>query len=140
MTLRLIREPSRDEATMGVLFVNGHYECFCVEDMIREVSGVPVEAWKVVGRTAIPQGRYRIQLTHSQRFNRTLPLLVDVPGFTGVRIHPGNTAADTEGCLLLGTGRTGGSVTGSRIACERLFERMAADPFEQWSTIENPAA
>lgn len=54
------------------------------------------------GITAIPTGRYEICLTFSNRFQRTLPLLLDVPGYAGIRIHPGNTAHDTEGCILLG--------------------------------------
>ena len=102
MLLRLVREPSRDESTHGVLFVDGRFECFTLEDVVREVEGQPVTAWKVPRRTAIPAGRYRIDLTMSQRFGRILTILVDVPGFAGVRIHPGNTAVDTAGCILPG--------------------------------------
>jgi len=138
MQMRLIREPSRGGATLGVLFLDQVFECFCVEDEIREVPGQAVEAWKVPGRTAIPQGRYHIALTHSQRFGRVLPLLDAVPGFTGIRIHPGNTAADTEGCILPGVGRNSSGVTGSRLAFGRLFERLVVPNGEHWITIENP--
>lgn len=137
MNLRLVREPSRDECTHGVLFVDGRFECFCLEDVVREVEGQPVTAWKVPGHTAIPQGRYRIALTHSQRFGRVLPLLVDVPGFAGIRFHPGNAPTDTEGCLLPGTGRVPGRVTGSRVAFERLFEQLS-QAGDHWIRIENP--
>ena len=138
MNLRLIREPSRGGATLGVLFLDQVFQCFTVEDEIREVHGQPVAAWKVPGRTAIPQGRYHIALTHSQRFGRVLPLLDAVPGFTGIRIHPGNTAEDTEGCILPGTSRSTGRVTGSRIAFDRLFEQLVVPNGEHWITIENP--
>jgi hypothetical protein len=69
-------------------------------------------------------GTYAVRLTMSPRFGRILPLLIDVPGFDGVRIHPGNTAADTEGCLLVGTGRTEDTITGSRDAFNALMLRL----------------
>ena len=110
--MRLIREPSRDDCTHGVLFIDGHFECHILEDVIRERPGQPVETWKIIGRTAIPEGEYQIALTQSQRFGRVLPLLVDVPGFAGVRLHPGNASLDTDGCLLPGSGRAPGRVLG----------------------------
>lgn len=75
-----------------------------MEDAVREVPGQPVEQWKIKGHTAIPAGTYDLIVTFSQRFQRMLPQLVDVPGFSGVRIHAGNDHHDTEGCLLLGLG------------------------------------
>lgn len=140
MHLRLIREPSINGTTLGVLFMDGQYECFCLEDAIREVPGQPVASWKVKGHTAIPAGRYRLIISHSQRFGRPLPLLVDVPGFTGVRIHPGNTVADTEGCIIVGLDRQPGRVLRSRIAFEALFAKLAAAPDDSWTRIENPEA
>lgn len=75
---------------------------YSLEDVVREVEGQPVSAWKVPGKTAIPSGRYRLAWTMSSRFKREMFLLLDVPGFAGVRIHAGNRSADTEGCILLG--------------------------------------
>lgn len=75
---------------------------YSLEDVVREVEGQPVSAWKVPGKTAIPSGRYRLAWTMSSRFKREMFLLLDVPGFAGVRIHAGNTDKDTEGCILLG--------------------------------------
>src|SRR3990167_7596023 len=106
MNIRVIREPSIGVATGGVVFIDGFYECFSIEDVIREQPGQPVETWKVRGETAIPQGRYRVVLTHSQRFGRVLPLLVDVPGFEGIRFHGGNTEADTQGSVIVGGSRS----------------------------------
>lgn len=140
MNLRLVREPSMGGATLGVLFVDGHFECFSLEDEIREIPGQPVEAWKITRATAIPAGRYRLAITPSQRFLRDLPLLVDVPGFTGVRMHPGNTVEDTAGCLLVGKDRQRGRVLQSRVAFETLFAKLSAVIDSEPITIgiENP--
>lgn len=137
MNLRLIREPSLESATHGVLFTDGHFACFALEDVLREMPGQPVSAWKVPQQTAIPAGRYRVIVTPSQRFHCDLPLLVDVPGFTGVRIHPGNGPLDTEGCILVGQDRAPGRVLRSRLAFDSLFARIQAAT-ETWIVVENP--
>lgn len=76
---------------------------------------------KIKGKTAIPTGRYRVYLTYSPRFKRILPLLENVPQFTGVRIHRGNTAKDTEGCILVGYNREVGKVLDSAATEQRLM-------------------
>lgn len=121
-----MREPTTDGATLSVWFVDGHFECFGLEDELREREGLEVEDWKVPGHTAIPAGRYLVVVTQSGRFGRRLPLLVNVPGFTGVRIHPGNTIADTEGCLLPGRIRAAARVGESRLAFNRLLSKVEA--------------
>lgn len=108
MNLVLNRQPSNDSCTHGDLFVGDDFECVTLEDIVREV--------KIPGETAIPAGRYRVVITYSNRFKRDLPLLLDVPNFTGVRIHSGNTAAQTEGCLLVGKERGPTTVMQSRAA------------------------
>ena len=140
MNLRLVREPSIDGATFGVLFVDGHFECFCLEDELREIPGKPVTDWKVPHETAIPAGRYDVQITRSQRFQRDLPLLVDVPGFSGIRIHPGNTIGDTEGCLLVGKDRTGTRILQSKVAFEALFAKLQTATGPHYIAVENPEA
>ena len=106
MNLLVQREPSSLGATYGKLFVDGVYECETLEDVVREISGQPVELWKIQNETAIPEGRYRVVLSDSVHFGgRLTPLLLEVPGFTGVRIHCGNDEFDTDGCLLVGTNR-----------------------------------
>lgn len=136
MNLRLLREPTVNGATLGVLFRDGVFECFCIEDAVREISGQPVESWKVAGETAIPFGRYQVVISHSPRFGRRLPELLNVPGFTGIRIHPGNTAKDSEGCILPGRTRGSMSVGESRRAFETLYEAMRRDSGETWLSIE----
>lgn len=110
------------EYTIGRLSIDGKYFCDTLEDTVRAL-GV-----KVRGKTAVPAGRYRVVLSESPRFKRILPLLVDVPNFEGVRIHPGNTAEDTEGCLLVGFNQVKGKVVASRATFQKLFEKLwAAD-------------
>lgn len=107
LAFRLVREEFTTESTVGKLYfrLSGRdpwtWLCWTLEDAVREVPGQPVAAWKVRGRTAISCGSYGVVVTMSKRFGKLLPLLVDVPGFAGVRIHGGNTAADTEGCILV---------------------------------------
>jgi heme-degrading monooxygenase HmoA len=76
--------------------------CYVLEDKVREVDGQDVKVWKEQNTTAIPKGVYDVRITFSNRFQSKLPLLDNVPGFTGVRIHSGNSSKDTEGCLLVG--------------------------------------
>jgi hypothetical protein len=140
VNLELRRRPSSTHATIGELFEADALQCFTLEDVVRERPGVPVGEWKIPGKTAIPAGRYKITVTHSQRFGRDLPLLNAVPGFLGVRIHPGNTAADTEGCILVGTQMAGEAIVESRKAFEELFAdiRGALDSGEEvWITVLN---
>ncbi len=82
--------------------VDGHFESYTLEDKVREIPGVPVAQWKVKGQTAIPAGRYKVTIVWSPKHQFMVPLVNDVPGFSAIEIHPGNTDADTEGCLLLG--------------------------------------
>lgn len=126
MRLLLERQPSKGGATIGSLFIDGEFFCYVCEDVIREQPGQPVEAWKVPGKTAIPAGEYGVVVTMSNRFKRRLPLLENVPGFAGIRIHPGNTSEDTEGCLLPGLAKTGNQVLSSRAAFDLLFAKINA--------------
>lgn len=106
MKLTLIRTIRTDRYTMGELFINGQFFCHTLEDPdrgLRQTDSIEkIRKVKVPGQTAIPTGTYRVVDSMSQRFGRIMPLLKDVPGFTGVRIHAGNTTDDTHGCLLLG--------------------------------------
>ena len=126
MLLEVKREPSAQGCTPGSLYVDGEFECFTLEDVVREVPEEAVDKWKVPDETAIPSGTYDVIMNRSAHFNRVLPLLVDVPGFEGVRIHSGNVAADTEGCILVGQRRTETAVLDSRLAFNALFAKIKA--------------
>ncbi|MCW1959782.1 MAG: DUF5675 family protein [Mycobacterium sp.] len=124
MRMRLERLQLDPDVTIGALTVDGDFECWVLEDAVREVPGQPVQAWKVPGKTAIPYGTYLVDISRSARFSRDLPILMHVPGFSGIRIHPGNVAADTEGCLLPGQQRHAKSVSHSRAAFANLFAKI----------------
>ncbi len=116
MELTLKRDVVGPDFTLGKLSVDGVFFCYTVEDTIRDV--------KVAGKTAIPFGRYKVILNMSNRFQKIMPLLLDVPNYEGVRIHSGNTAADTEGCIIVGMERTKDGVALSRICWEKLMEKL----------------
>lgn len=124
MKLELKRRPSTNVATIGELYVDGQWECFTLEDVVREKPGVPVMNWKIKGQTAIPAGRYKVIINMSNRFKKLMPLLLNVPGFAGVRIHPGNTHENTEGCILVGRKTSLDTITESRLAYDQLMKQM----------------
>ena len=123
MNLELTRVKLGEEHTIGKLSVDGKFVCYTLEDKVREEAGVPVEQWKVMSQTAIPVGTYPLTITMSNRFKTMLPLLGNVPGFTGVRIHTGNSSKDTEGCILVGAGWDGksGWISSSAVAFAQLL-------------------
>ena len=129
MKLELQRYALKDTYTIGKLFINGVYECDVLEDKVRDLNHdgkFDDGEVKVFAQTAIPYGTYQIDITYSERFKRLLPLLENVPEFDGIRIHPGNTAADTHGCLLVGHNTAVGVVTDSKKAFDKLFPKLAA--------------
>ncbi len=143
MKLSLRRSRSNEKCTIGSLYVNGVFLCNVLEDPVRELKGIPPAVWKIAGKTAIPSGEYQIVLSHSPRFKRILPELLNVPGFTGIRIHPGNTDADTEGCLLPGTWNGGDRVDGSAKAFSLLVAELnvAIQKNEAiWISVTNPGS
>ena len=79
---------------------------------------------KVKGCSAIPEGRYAVALTFSPKFQKWLPELIGVPNFSGIRIHAGNTAKDTQGCILVGQNLQVGKVLNSRVWLEKLKQKM----------------
>lgn len=125
MKLTLRRIHFDPDYTIGELSIDGVLQCFTLEDTVREKHGVPVKEWKVQNKTAIPTGTYKVVISTSNRFKRKLPELLDVPGFAGIRIHAGNSSADTEGCVLVGKQWGGGDwISDSRAAFNQLFSKM----------------
>ena len=137
MELVLHRIEEINEATIGQLELESKILFFTLEDKVREPRATPqeiadaggveswVKTWKVYGKTAIPRGRYALDITMSPRFKKPLPILYKVPGFVGVRIHPGNKKEDTEGCILPGLGKGKGFVTQSVAAQAVLMELIS---------------
>ncbi len=125
MRLTITRQKSTPNSTLGGLYVDGRWFCFTLEDVVRELG--PNGEGKIAGRTAIPFGVYSVVIDKSTRFNRLMPHILDVPFFEGVRIHSGNTAADTEGCVLLGLDKTGfDSIGHSVTAFEAFMDQLKA--------------
>jgi hypothetical protein len=118
MKLDLHRIAFKDTYTIGNLSVEGVYECDCLEDKYR--GNEP----KVPGQTCIPFGTYKVILDYSNRFQRIMPHILDVPDFEGIRIHNGNFAGDTAGCLLTGQNKVIGQVINSRLCFNALFKKL----------------
>lgn len=110
------------------MYIDGKYFCDTLEDKDRGLSQSMTEEEirkrKVYGLTAIPTGEYKVIVNYSERFGKLMPLLLDVKGYAGVRIHSGNTPSDTLGCILVGRNTAKGMVTESRKAFLRLMETL----------------
>ena len=140
MLITLKRNDLQDDYTMGWLYINGDYFCDTLEDTDRmlynDMAVTEIAKKKVAGKTAIPYGRYAVKMTFSPRFQRIMPLVCDVPCFDGVRIHAGNTAKDTAGCILLGERAGGGLLKNSRKTCEKLYKMLCSTNEPIWLEIE----
>ena len=135
MELKLLRRYCKSSYTIGHLYIDGKYFCDTLEDRVRDL----VTERKVKGSTAIPAGRYRVVLNWSPRFGKPLPLLLDVPHFEGIRIHAGNTAKDTEGCILVGRNTQPGTLTESKVTMQDLMQLLTSANNrgeEIWITVE----
>ncbi len=120
MLLELNRDTYTNKTTIGKLYINGRFECDTLEDIIRP------EGIKVYGETAIPKGKYHLTIDYSPHFKREMVHVLDVPGFSGIRIHSGNKAEDTEGCILLGTRKGKDWITESGKAYLKFFPKINA--------------
>ena len=128
MKLELIRIANRPTYCIGKLYIDGEYYCDVIEDTDRGLDDSmlvdEILKKKIKGETAIPTGAYKIEITYSPKYKRMMPLLIGVKGYSGIRIHSGNTSKDTEGCLLVGKNTKVGMVTDSRNTYQRLFARL----------------
>ena len=124
MKLTLKRIALRSTYTIGRLYVDGNYFCDTLEDTVRDLNKngkFDNGEKKVYGKTAIPYGTYEIKWTYSPRFKKYTPQLMNVPSFSGIRIHAGNSSTDTEGCLLLGQNKKVGMVLNSRATINKFY-------------------
>lgn len=137
MLLTLQRDLRGDRYTMGSLAINGVTFCDTLEPTDRGLTADTMTPdKKVFGQTAIPTGTYRIDLTYSPHFRCTLPLLRDVPCFEGIRIHTGNSAKDTAGCILVGHCQSPGRLVQSRQTLHELFDHIGQRRKGETLTIE----
>lgn len=143
MELTLNRIFLGSSATIGELLVNDKYLCDTLEDRVRP------EGEKVYGKTAIPEGTYEVKLTHSPRFKKILPEILNVPNFSGIRIHSLNKAEESEGCIGVGewNGKDTNWISNSRKAFNKLFailqeasdrgEKITITINNSWKAAEN---
>ena len=129
MILTLDRKYKLPTYTIGKLYIDEEYFCDTLEDRDRgltdsmTVSGIG--KIKIKKETAIPTGTYKVTITYSNRFKKNMPLINDVKGFEGIRIHSGNTDKDTEGCVLVGFNKVKGNVINSRDTYNKLFSILS---------------
>lgn len=116
MKLRVERLWKKPTYTVGRLYVDGKLYCNTLEDVVRDLD----KEAKVPGKTAIPAGTYKVIFNWSPKFGRNLPRLLNVPHFDGILIHPGNTADDSAGCILVGKNTEVGRLTESRYTSDKL--------------------
>lgn len=139
MEIRIKRLYKKDEYTIGKMYIDGVYFCDTVEDrdhgLTSNMTLDEIKKCKVYGKTAIPTGRYKIELQYSQKFKKILPLLISVLGFLGIYIHSGNTAEDSLGCIIVGENKIKGHVINSRATMERLMAKLRCKT-EIYITIE----
>ena len=149
MELHLKRDEWGRIDTPGTLYIDGAYECRTLEDPVREDAFRPVAEWKVKTKTAIPHGRYELELVDSPKFGADTLNLRNVPGFDYIRIHAGNDEDHTDGCPLVGeelerepgdgSYRIKGGTSGPALRALKAKVVPALKAGEPvWITIENP--
>lgn len=128
MKLTLIRIANRPTYCIGKLYIDGKWFCDVIEDTDRGLDSSMTESeilkLKVKGETAIPTGIYQVLITYSPKYKKLMPLINNVKGYSGIRIHSGNTSKDTEGCLIVGKNKEVGKVLESRITYNALFKKL----------------
>lgn len=131
MKLTLIRKYKKDKYCIGKLYIDGEYFCDTLEDKDRGLTDnmtvSEISKIKVKKETAIPTGTYKVTITYSNRFKKNMPLINNVKGFEGIRIHSGNTDKDTEGCILVGQNKVVGQVINSQATYKVLYNKLLKD-------------
>lgn len=139
MDLMTRRTRNGEHACTGFMTVNGACECYTLEDPVRDL-GQNGEG-KIYGQTAIPAGRYRVGIDFSPKFQKNMVHILDVPFFTGIRIHSLNDADDTLGCIGVGQVLDGPNhIHGGSVAMPRLqskIQKALDDGEEVWINVVN---
>lgn len=145
MELEIGRYVFQVKSTIGRLKANGKLVCHTLEDKDRGLTQLDpldrINRVKVPHETAIPYGRYKVILNFSQRFQCIMPLVMDVPGYSGVRIHWGNKSEDTDGCPLTGDYREGdqdwiSSSKANYAVLMDILERAVSRSEDIWLTVK----
>ena len=117
MQIILLRTEILPDRTLGTLYLPNGWFCHTLELPIKAMTN---------GKTCIPFGTYELRSTWSPRFKRWLPQVMNVPGYSGIRIHAGNTPAHTSGCILVGQ-RLGNDLTRSRDTLSALLQQLCSN-------------
>ena len=124
------RDYKREDYTIGRVYIDGEFFCHSLEPEDRglqqNMDEKDILRLKVPGKTAIPSGVYKVKMSRSPKYKRVMPEVLGVKGFIGIRIHSGNSADDTEGCILMGDNTQKGRLTGSRERCREFERRLKA--------------
>lgn len=124
MNITIKRVALKPTYTIGHMYINDEFVCDTLEDTVRDLNKngkFDNGEVKIKGKTAIPYGTYEVIWSYSPRFKKFTPRLLNVNSFDGVLIHAGNTAADTEGCILLGQNKKVGQVINSRATIDKVY-------------------
>lgn len=131
MKIKVIRKYFNNDYTIGDLYIDDKWICNTIEDKDRalydSMSEDDIKAKKVYGETAIPCGTYKLSITYSPKYKKMMPLVENVKGFSGIRIHSGNTAKDSLGCIVVGENKKKGMVLNSRTTYAKLFDIIKAE-------------
>ncbi len=118
MKIVVVRDTFTENSTIGKMLIDGAFFCYTLEDKVRDE--------KIKSETAIPYGTYKVIVNMSNRFQRMMPLLLNVPNFEGVRIHNGNTKDHTEGCILVGSTKSKDFIGNSKSTFNALMKKIGA--------------
>lgn len=131
MKIQIVRKYKKEDYTIGSLYIDGEWICNTLEPKDRGLKQtmplVSIAMTKVMHETAIPAGTYQVKMLYSKKFNAQRPFLLDVPGFSGIMIHEGNTKRDTHGCILVGRNTAKGMLTSSRLSLGEVMSRMSGE-------------
>lgn len=116
MKIVVVRDTFAENSTIGKMLIDGAFFCYTLEDTIRDT--------KIAGETAIPYGTYKVIVNMSNRFKRLMPLLLNVPNFSGVRIHNGNQKDHTHGCILVGATKGKDFIGDSKVTFNKLMIKL----------------
>lgn len=148
--LLLKRIAKKNSYTIGKLYINNQYFCDTLEDKDRGLSQSmqldQISKLKIKDQTAIPTGTYKVSMdivsprfkntSWAKQYNGKVPRLINVSGFDGVLIHPGNTSSDTSGCILVGENKVVGKVINSQVTWKKLMNKLITDKSNIFLTIE----